>query len=90
MKDDNNIILLKLNKLKPSVNYNKLLFIMKTLIATTAFVASTEGRFQWGWCPSVPRVENFNYTKFEGTWYEIYRDKDHHAISNQQCTVDTY
>jgi hypothetical protein len=63
---------------------------MKTLIATTALVASTEGRFQWGWCPNVPRVEDFDYTKFEGTWYEIYRDKDHHAISNQQCTVDTY
>lgn len=64
---------------------------MKALIATTCLLLSLcEGRFQLGWCPSVPRKENFNYTLFNGTWHEIYRDKNHYQLSNQKCTNATY
>lgn len=63
---------------------------MKNIIATASVLATVNGSFWFGFCPDVPKVENFDYEKFAGTWYEIYRDKGHHAISNQQCTEDEY
>ena len=56
---------------------------MKHLIATTAVMTVADARIQWGFCPDVPKVMNFDYTRFGGTWYEIFRDKDHYAIDNQ-------
>ena len=32
---------------------------------------------EWGMCPQDPKgIDNFNYQRFLGNWYELYRDKD--------------
>ena len=35
-------------------------------------------------------MADFDYERFEGLWYEIYKDKGHYAIRNQKCTESTY
>ena len=40
-----------------------------------AMVSSVEARVRWGRCDKVDTVQDFDMTRFEGTWYEAARDE---------------
>jgi hypothetical protein len=44
----------------------------------------------WLWCPDVRPVENFDYYKFAGNWYEIYQDWLHKFGSDKECKEHFY
>ena len=55
------------------------------------FVTTAHAGWGFGWsCPDAPLMEDFDSKKFEGLWYEIYRDNDHNIWSNQLCTKSYY
>lgn len=49
-----------------------------------------EAKWGLGFCYHPPEVEDFDKERFEGSWYEIYRDVDHDLRSKEFCTVSTY
>ena len=49
---------------------------MKNLIATSAVITVVDSRLSWfSQCTDVPKVEDFDYERFSGIWYEIIRDR---------------
>lgn len=65
--------------------------VQKTLIAAfAALICSASAEF--GICPPNPAgVGNFQPSKYQGSWYEIYRDKElWYEGPNTQCVVATY
>ena len=53
--------------------------IPKTLVILSvtlmAFLGETEAKRSWGGCPKPALQSNFDFTQYEGTWFEIARDK---------------
>ena len=67
--------------------------MFKSIIAASTF-ALTQGQFQtWeaGFCPTDPEpVGNFEADRYQGNWFEQYRDKDLWYEFNQDCTTASY
>jgi lipocalin len=54
-------------------------------------LSSVDAGWNFGWnCPVVYPKMDLDTKKFEGKWYEIFRDVDHNTWSDQLCTMDYY
>lgn len=62
---------------------------MLSKIAPLVGYASAGWNIGWN-CPTVPKVKDFDTERFQGLWYEIYRDVDHDTWSDQLCTMSYY
>lgn len=50
---------------------------MKLLVLlTVVMMIGVEGTFSWGSCPKVELQEDFDISRYTGTWYEAIRSKD--------------
>ena len=50
-------------------------------------VLNTQARILTGACASPKLQENFDLTKYAGTWYEIMRDKDFKGEKDGECVT---
>lgn len=54
-------------------------------------LSSVDAGWNFGWnCPVVYPKMDLDTKKFEGKWYEIFRDEDHDKWSDQLCTMSYY
>ena len=40
-----------------------------------AFLCESEAKRSWGGCPKLSLQSSFDFTQYEGTWFEVARDK---------------
>jgi lipocalin len=41
------------------------------------------------WCPERPLTQSeFDISRYEGTWYEMMRDKDNYAEAEMKCVIN--
>jgi hypothetical protein len=45
-------------------------------------LSSAEAKWGLGFCPKVSEKPEINYERFEGHWYEVFRDKDDYLFSD--------
>ena len=69
----------------------------KLFYTTLALVAASEAKesifswFEFGFCPTKPTpVGNFEPTRYQGNWYEIYRDKYLAYEQGAECVTASY
>ena len=62
---------------------------MKIFVGFLLF-SLAEAKWGIGFCRNVPQKEEIDNERFEGHWYEVFRDKHHQFFSDQLCSEDLY